>query len=160
MSQPAIDAFSITRRAIDPRADGGTRVVHVSATRISIDRVLEKVRMRVAVPVAAYQDLVLSVRLQAGTATLRLRHEDPDLDVALATGEAIEVTQKAKGWGVVFGKTVVVEEVCVPILPPFARQRQRVKATRRSSFAKRRKIGIADRQAISFAGEDEIIART
>lgn len=160
MSQSAIDSFSVTRHGVDPRADGGTRVVHVSAKQIVIERTLQKMRMKVAVPVAAYHGLVISVRLQAATATLRLRHEDQDLDVALAAGDAIEVAKKAKAWGALFGQAITVEETGVTVLQPFTRQRHRIKPTRRSKFAKRRQVGIAARTSTSFASEHEIIART
>jgi hypothetical protein len=160
MTQTAIENFSITRHAIDPRADGGRRIVHVNARQIVIERTVQGVRMVVAVPVAAYRGLIISVRFQSATASLRLAHEDKDLDVALATGDAIDVAQKAKAWGVVFGKAIQVEEACVLVRTPFGRQRQRTKPSRRSRFARNRKIGDQARATISFAGEREIIART
>ena len=160
MSQSAIESFSVTRNGADPRADGGTRTIQINAKQIVIERVLRNVRMKVAVPVAAYRGLVISVRLQAATATLHLRHADQDLDVALAAGDAIEVAQKAKAWGALFGQAITIEEACVTMLQPFARQRRRAKPSRRSSFAKRRKIGIAERLAVSFSSEHEIIAPT
>ncbi len=159
MSQTALDTFSVTKRAEDPRADGGTRIVHVSAKQIVIERVLQKVRMKVAVPVAGYRNLVISVRLQAAKATLRLSHEDSELDVTLASGDAIDVAKKAKAWGALFGKPIAIEEVCVTMLTPFARQRRRAKPARRSSFAKRRAVGQTERLTTSFGGEREIIAR-
>ena len=159
MNQTALDTFSITRQAVDPRADGGQRVVHVSAKQIVIERVIQNVRMKVAVPVAAYRGLVLSVRVASATASLRLRHEDQDLDVALGSGDAIEMARKAKAWSVVFGKEIAIEEASIAIREPFLRQRHRVKPSRRSGFAKRRKSGVTARLETTYAGEREIIAR-
>lgn len=159
MTQTALDTFSVTRHAVDPRADGGQRVVHVNARQIVIERVIQNVRMKVAVPVTAYRGLVLSVRLESATASLRLRHEDQDLDVALGAGDAIQMAQKAKAWGVVFGKEITIEEASIAVRQPFARQRRRTKPSRRSSFAKRRREGVASRLETSYAGEREIIAR-
>lgn len=158
MSQAALETFSVTRHTSDPRADGGTRVVHVSAKQIVIERVLQNVRMKVAVPVANYRGLVLSVRLQSETAALHLRHDDEDLDVALDAGNAMDVAVRAKAWGAVFDKPISIEEACILINRPFARQRKRAKPSRRSSFARRRKPGVAARLETTFQGEREIIA--
>ena len=160
MSQSALESFSVTRHAADPRADGARRVVHISRTNVVIERVVDGVRMRIAVPVSGYGDLALAVRLATGQATLRLCHDDPELDVILASGEGIEVARRAKAWAEALGKTVRIEEACVRIGRAIPRRKKRGKATRRSSFARRRKIGSAERLATSFAGEREIIART
>ena len=160
MSETAIETFSVTRRAADPRADGGGRIVHVNARQIVIERQVQGVRMTVAVPVACYQGLIISLRVPTATATLRLTHEDQDLEVALASGDAMEVAQKAKAWSIVFGKEIRIEEAAVCMSEPFARQRNRTKPSRRSSFARRRRTGVASRLDSSFASEHEIIART
>ncbi len=162
MSQPAYDpaleSFSVTRRAADPRADGGCRLVRVGARTVTIERSLEGVRMRVGVPVAAYRGLFIAV--QAGDhATLSLRHEDGELDVVLGSGDAEEVARSARAWSHVLGKAVAVEDACVAIRSPHARGRKRMKPARRSAFGRRRKIGVAARAQRSFAAEQEIIAR-
>ena len=160
MRQTALDDFSITRHAVDPRADGARRVVHLSATRVIIERSLLGVRMRVGVPVAAYRDLVICVRTASGRATLKLRHEDSDLDVVIGTGDALEVAKSARAWSTVVGKQVRIEEACVAMRGPFGRLRLRVKASsRRSRFARRRQAGVVSRMDTSFVGEREIIAR-
>jgi hypothetical protein len=159
MNQTGIDGFPVTRHAADARADGGTRLVHVRADRIVIKRTLRNVQMTVAVPVIAYKGLVIAARLQVGTATLYLRHDDQDLDVALMSGDAIEVAQKARGWGALFDKPIAIEEVGVNVFQPFGRERHK-KPSRRSSFARRREVGVPERTKTSFRGEREIIART
>jgi hypothetical protein len=160
MNQTAIDEFSVTRRVSDPRADGGARVVHLGAKQIVIERTVRGVRMAVAVPVAAYVALVVSVRLQDGKATLTLRHEDRDLDVPLGSGEALAIAREAKAWGALFNLAVDLEQAGVPIYTAFPRELGRVKRSRRSAFAKRRKVGVLSRLAVSFGNEHEIIART
>ena len=159
MSQTAIETFSVVRQAIDPRADGARRLVHVSATGVTIERVLQGVRMKVGVPVAAYRGLVLAVRHPTGRATLTLRHEDHELDVTLGDGEAIELARKARAWSHLLGQPVAIEEASVAIGTPFSRRGKAPKAGRRSRFARRRKLGERGRLSTSFAGEREIIAR-
>ena len=159
MSQNALDTFSVTRHAADPRADDARRVVHVSATSVTIERVVQGMRMRVGVPVSAYKELVLGVRQPTGHATLMLRHHDKELDVTLGSGEAIGLARKAKAWSHLLGLSVVVEEACVAMRPSIARRRRRGKPSRRSTFARRRAPGVLGRLDRTFAGEDEIIAR-
>ena len=160
MSQAALDTFSITRQAVDPRADGASRTVHLSATAVTIERAFQGVRMRLGVPVSAYRDLVMSLRASSGQATLKLRHSDSDLDVVIGSGDAIEVAKAARAWSAFVGKAVAIEDAGINIGRPHARQRKRVKAARRSRFARNRKSGLVDRMSVSFAGEREIIART
>ncbi len=163
MIQPAFDtalaSFSVTRHAADPRADGGSRLVRVGATAVTIERSLEGVRMRVGVPVAAYRGLFIAVQAPGGRATLSLRHDDGELDVVLGTGEPEEVARSARAWSHVLGKTVEVEEACVAMRGAYARGRKRMKPARRSAFGRRRKTGVAARAQRSFAAEHEIIAR-
>ncbi len=153
MSECAIKDFSITRAAVDPRADGGRRVVHVSATHVTIERVLQGVRMRVGVPVAAYRDLVIAVRLPSGSGVLVLRHDDRDLSVTLAHGEAAEVAHQAKAWGALFERPIAIEEAFVELKRPIQRRRS-------PRLPRRRQIGASDRLETVFAGEHEIIARS
>ena len=160
MSQTALESFSITRQAIDSRADGASRTVHLSATAVTIERAVQGVRMRVGVPVSAYRDLVMSVRPSSGQATLKLRHDDSELDVVIGSGDALEVAKAARAWSAVVGKAVAIEEAAIIVVRPHARQRKRTKPARRSRFARSRRSGIAARMGVSFSGEREIIAGT
>ena len=158
----AFATFQVIRRGADPRADNAQRIVRVGATLITIERVVDGVRMRIGVPVAAYRHLALAVRLPAGRAALVLRHDDTDLDVTLATGEAMAMAMAAKDWAAVLDRPIAVEQACVTTRTAIARRRKRGKAlhaTRRSSFARRRGVGRSERLATSFAHEHEIIAR-
>ena len=159
MSSAAPDNVLITRRAADPRADGACRVVTLSATIVHIERTVEGVRMRLGVPVASYRDLVIGVRVPAGRATLRLRHDDGELDVVIGSGDAVAVATSARAWSAVTGKPVVVEEACVSTRDAHARRRKGATRSRGSTFARRRMRGVAGHPAARFAGEREIIAR-
>lgn len=160
MTQIALDDFSITRSARDPRSDGATRTVHLNRSSATIDRTVAGVRMRVGVPVSSYLRLVISVQSPLGRATLTLRHTDAELDVVIGTGEALDVARSARAWSSVLHKPVEVEEAGVRLGTAFARQRKRAKPSRRPQFARRRKPGMLDRLQTRFAGEREIIART
>ena len=155
----ALETFSVTRHAVDPRADGAARIVHVSAERVTIERTLKGVRMKLGVPVSAYRGLVLEVRQPTGHATLTLHHEDHELDVTLASGEAIQLAHKARAWSHVLGQPVSIADACIAMNEPTARRLPPVKPGRRSRFARRRKPGDQSRLASSFASEHEIIAR-
>ena len=148
-----------SRQTVDPRADGATRIVHVDAAGVTIERVIQGVRMRVGVPVAAYRGLVLALRHPTGTATLTLRHDDADLNVVLGGGEAVALARKARAWAHVLNQPVAIEDAYVKALPSFARRTKRAEPTRRSRFSRRRGSGLAGRMETSFAQEHEIIAR-
>ena len=156
----AVGAFSISRRAVDPRADGASRIIHLTATAVAIERTVEGVRMRLGVPMGAYRDLVICMGTPGDRATLKLRHADSELDVVIGSGAAMDVAKSARAWSSVTGKDIVIEDARITIRNAFLRQRKRVKPSRHSSFARRRKSGVAARLSTSFAGEREIIART
>ena len=160
MSQVALESFSITRHAVDPRADGASRIVHLSATAVTIERAIQGIRMRVGIPVTAYRDLVICVRPSSGRATLKLRHDDSELDVVIGSGDAMDVARSARAWSSVVGKAITIEDAAVSMHSAYARQRKRNRPTRRSRFARGRATGIVTRMAVSFGGEHEIIART
>ena len=109
MSQTPVETFSVTRHAADLRADGAARLVRVSATRVTIERSLQGVRMKLGVPVSAYRGLVFAVRQPTGHATLTLCHEDSELDVTLGSGEAMELARKARAWSHLLGQPVRIE---------------------------------------------------
>ena len=161
MTQPAfdIDTFSVTRHAEDPRADGARRTVKITATAVTIERTVDGVRMRLGVPVSAYRGLTIAVRAPSGGASLTLRHDDSDFDVALFQGSAEAIARIANAWSRALGKAITVEEACVTIRAAQPRGRVTLKAGRRSRFARRRKLGVAARLTRSFSHEDEIIAR-
>lgn len=155
----ALDTFSVTRHAADPRADGARRTVRVSATAVTIERTLDGVRMRVGVPVANYRGLFVAVQAPHGRAVLSLRHDDNDLDVVLGSGAAAEVARSARDWSRVLGLSVAVEDAAVRVGRAHGRDRKRAKSSRRSRFSRSRRVGVAANAERSFAAEHEIIAR-
>ena len=152
MTDLARQSFTVTRHAFDARADQRRRTIHMSMTQVSIERIVDGIKMCIAVPVTNYAAVTIRVRAPSGTATLTLSHGgDRDLDVVLASGDGKEVTIAAKAWAAVLDKPIVVEAGVV-ILP--AQPRTAVKPVRPI-----RRIGNPARMQTSFAGEHEIIAR-
>jgi hypothetical protein len=153
MTDLARQSFTVTRHAFDARADYGRRTIHMSMTQVSIERIVDGIKMCIAVPVANYEQVSIRVRAPSGSATLTLCHgSDRDLDVVLATGDGREVTIAAKAWAAVLEKPIVVEAGVV-ILP--SQPRTAAKPVRPI-----RRTGNPARMQTSFAGEREIIART
>ncbi len=75
------------RIAADPRADHGTRAIALAPDTIRIERLLQGVKMRIHVPVAAYRGVLLAARPDGdGEAyEIKLMHRDSDLCVTLDT---------------------------------------------------------------------------
>ena len=159
MSDLARQSFTVTRHAYDARADHHRRTVHMSMTQVSIERIVDGIKMCIAVPVATYRAVTIRVSAPSGAATVTLSHGDRDLDVVLADGDATEATIAAKAWAAVLEKAIVVEAGVI-MLAPKTRRAHAPKPTRRSSFSRRRKPGHLAHLKTSFAGEREIIART
>jgi hypothetical protein len=159
MSDPARQAFLVTRDAFDTRADQHNRTIHMSMTQVSIERVVQGIKMRIGVPIATYRALRIRVQAPRGVATLTLSHADSELDVVLASGEATEVTIAARAWAAVLEKTIVVEAGAT-MLPAIPRRAAPPIATRDASLARRRGAGDPARMATRFGGEREIIARS
>ena len=70
----------------DPRADGGKREVRLTRRDIIISRSLAGISMKIAIPVAAYRGVTLTVEpaSNGGAAyRLSLTHRDPDLHFVL-----------------------------------------------------------------------------
>ena len=152
MTDLARQSFTVTRHAFDARADHRRRTIHMSMTQVSIERIVDGIKMCIAVPVATYQAVTIRVRAPSGSATLTLSHgSDRDLDVVLAAGDGKEITIAAKAWAAVLDKSIVVE-AGVAILP--TQPRTAVQPARRI-----RKAGNPARMMTSFAGDCEIIAR-
>jgi hypothetical protein len=70
------------------------------------------------------------------------------------------LARKARAWAHLLDQPVSIEEACITMRPTLPRRVKRAKPSRRSRFARRRKVGVAARMGRSFPHEDEIIART
>jgi hypothetical protein len=70
--------------APDPRADGGVRTVWLTPRDLRIERAVGGIKMRLSIPLGAYQGILLSWRGKIRRfCRITLIHSDPDLSVTL-----------------------------------------------------------------------------
>lgn len=155
----------------DPRADGGRRDVTLTAMQVTIGRRLRGMQMKIRVPVNAYNGVTLGLeQTLSGRLCYKvaLRHRDHDLDVLLLeTFDETEATQMWRGWAEHLSLAMIVErEDGARELFANAPSRMRALERRRGSFAtarsrgrfaRRRRMGEARADEVSYAGEREII---
>lgn len=163
--------------AIDRRADGQQRMVALSRDTVRIDRRIEGIAMRVAVPVRAYRGVALSLTADRAGALhyqLHLLHRDQDLSVMLeCAGDDADILADWRLWSRFFRLPALVERraglvehadltlgglLIGPTGP--SRRAPRFRSKRRPSFLARRKAGNGGLSALCHLGEREIIART
>ncbi|MGJ0506700.1 MAG: DUF6101 family protein [Methylocystis sp.] len=155
----------------DWRADGGARRVRVTSSDILISRRFGGVKMRISVPVPAYQGVLLDlVAAETGEPCYRLSlaHRDRDLDVVLAEVEDEDIATGAwADWADWLGlpRLAPTEEggvadmdLPLPAARPAPRRGASSVRRRRPRFLACRKTGDAARQAAVHAGEREIIS--
>ena len=164
-----------TLRASDRRADNQQRSVSLSREVVRIDRRLQGIAMRVAVPVRAYRGVALSLLPDAAgglSYRLDLLHADDDLSVTLDQApDDRDILADWRLWSRFFGLPALVERETglveaadarlggVVLNAAAARRAPRGRLRRRPMFLKRRKSGIAALASVTHAGEAEIIAR-
>ncbi len=152
----------------DSRADSRSRRVHLSADRVTIERSLAGVAMRLSVPVDAYEGVCVALKPDdAGRAyyELRLEHRDADLSVTLR--EALDdrdIWADWRAWAAYFGLPTLIErsdgvtpwglDGSQDEIAAFPRRRSR---RRRAAFIRRRRSQ-APAPAVVHCGA-EIIAR-
>lgn len=163
--------------AIDRRADGHQRTVSLSRDIVRIDRRIEGIAMRVAVPVSAYRGVALSLMGDQTGALfyqLHLLHRDQDLSVILdCAGDDANILADWRLWSRFFRLPALVERraglvedadftlgglLVGPAGP--SRRAPRFRSKRRPSFLSRRKAGDDRLAALCHVGEQEIIARS
>jgi hypothetical protein len=168
--------FRLPPEGTDYRADGHIRSVSLTRDMVRIDRSLQGIAMRVAVPVRAYRGVALS--LQSGrdgalSYKLHLVHGDHDLSVALDEAEDdCDIFADWRLWTRFFRLPALVErqagliEEADPALGAVllgqdlpARRQPRSLLQRRPRFLRRRKAGLAGGPALVHTGEREFIAR-
>lgn len=163
--------------AIDRRADGQQRMVSLSRDIVRIDRRIEGIAMRVAVPVSAYRGVALSLtgdRAGALHYELHLLHRDQDLSVMLdCAGDDADILADWRLWSRFFRLPALVERragqveeadltlggLLIGGAGP-SRRAPRFRSKRRPSFLARRKTGNDRLSALCHIGEREIIARS
>lgn len=174
--RPATPAGSVFAPAIDRRADGQQRMVALSRDIVRIDRRIEGIAMRVAVPVSAYRGVALSLTADRGGVShyaLHLLHKDEDLSVMLdCAGHDADILADWRLWSRFFRLPALVERraglveeadltlgglLIGPAGP--SRRAPRFRSKRRPSFLARRKAGNDRLSALCHVGEREMIAR-
>lgn len=156
----------------DRRADGNLRRVRVEADHVAITRRYKGIAMRLAVPVAAFRGIALSVHSGMAGAPfyeVTLLHDDADLSVVLAQAANDQhIAASWQGWSAFFAMPRLVErrpgvferfEEGPEASAGTARRRCSLTRQRRSRFAARRKPGQSARMEQRFDGERELIAR-
>lgn len=109
----ASESHALSLTLADSRADGRSRTVRLSRERVTIDRSVRGVAMRLSIPVEAYQGVSVGIK-PAPTGgvfyELRLAHRDQDLSVALAEAQSDgEIWADWREWAHYFGLPTLIE---------------------------------------------------
>jgi hypothetical protein len=132
----------------DARTDTGTRHISITARRIQIERQVAGITMRLAVPIHAYEGIVLAYDDQADGRLYRISlvHADADLCVELHRAPDMPgLLTIWRNWAEFFGKPPLYGEATSQTRPRchFAPRRPRrrgdIIAKRRPRFLKRRR---------------------
>ena len=159
----------------DIRADNHIRSVFLTREMIRIDRHLQGIAMRLAVPVSAYRGVSLSLQRGQGNELsyqLHLVHNDGELSVALdEAADDRDILADWRLWTRFFGLPALVERQQGQIEPADLalgalllggglpdRRTSRSGRTRRPRFLRRRKVGQAEAGSTIVEGR-ELIAR-
>jgi hypothetical protein len=121
-------------RLPDLRADDGVRTVRLTAHGVRIDRTVCGIKMRVCVPIEAYQGILLT-RHNQRSCRLTLAHDDPDLSVRLEAADAEDLWQD---WVCLLPALAGIARAA-----PTPRQRNMTLAKRRPRILLRRRPGRA-----------------
>ncbi len=151
----------------DARADGRSRRVHLGADRITIERSLEGIAMRLSVAVEAYEGVCVGLKPGDGGRPyyeLRLEHRDADLSVTLREApDDHGIWADWRAWAAYFGLPTLIErsdgiapqgDASQEDIVAFPRRRAR---RRRAAFVRRRRSQ-APAPSVVHRGA-EIIAR-
>ncbi len=155
MSRPVPVSFSrlsqsFSASAPDSRTDSGTRHVSISVRRIEIERHVAGIAMRLAIPIRAYDGVLLACDEQAEPRLYRISlvHSDPDLSIELhRTVDSPHVLALWRNWAEFFGKPALYGEASGQpqqrrdVSRPRPRRRGDEIAKRRPRFLKRRRGG-------------------
>jgi len=85
----------------DLRADGGIRTVWLTLRGVRIERSVSGVKMRLSIPIEAYQGVLLTCQdnIERPLCRIILAHSDPDLSVNLHQGaDTAAILQIWQGW--------------------------------------------------------------
>lgn len=155
MSRPVPVSFgrfsqSFSTSAADARTDSGTRQISITARRIEIERHVAGIAMRLAVPIRAYEGVLLACDEKAEPRLYRISlvHADPDLSIELhRAADSPGILALWRDWAEFFGKPALYGEEgsqsrrhCT-LSRPRPRRRGDQIAKRRPRFLKRRRAG-------------------
>lgn len=151
----------------DARADGRRRRVEFTPARVTIERCVAGVVMKLALAPQAFRGVALGVVVEDGMPAyeVSLVHPDPELSarLALADRESDALAALAH-WADWFGLPKLIEgidgalaPIATPEQPRPARRRVDLAQRRRPRFLVRRKSGVSARMAIIHDGEREIV---
>ncbi len=155
MSRPVPLSFSplsqsFSASAPDARTDSGTRHISITARRIEIERQVAGIAMRLAVPIRAYDGVLLACDEQAEPRLYRISliHPDPDLSIELHRAvDCPGVLALWRHWAEFFRKPALYGEGSTQarqrctVSRPRPRRRGDQIAKRRPRFLKRRRAG-------------------
>ena len=173
LTRPTPRETSFAFMAPDKRADKGERSVLVEPHRVSINRRVNGVAMRLAVPTSAFDGVALSLQpRQTGNAFYQVTLVHPDADLSVVLEEALDDRDIISGWQfwseflasprLVERKPGVFESMDrrlggLPQGEAQAPRRTRLTRNRHGNFQRRRPMGVAGRAQTVFGGEREII---
>jgi hypothetical protein len=146
---------SFATSAPDSRADGGIRTIRFSPRGVRIERQVAGIKMYLAVPICAYEAVVLTCEDRADQryCTVSLVHHDPEMTVVLHEApEAPEVLTIWRSWAHFFARPALCGEALGTshkeirgLGLPRPRRRGQPLTERRPRFLKRRRCGRLDR---------------
>ena len=163
-------------QAVDQRADGQARSVFLSRDVVRIDRSVQGMRMRLAVPVRAYRGVVLMLRPDPQGVMaygLHLIHRDSELSITLDQArDDSDILADWRLWSRFFQLPALVERESGAVVAADSnlgtlllgghaadRRGPRFASKRRSRFLRLRKVGVAPETPVLHIGERELIAR-
>lgn len=154
--------------APDTRADGGSRNIYLDQRCIRIERVVAGVKMRLAVPVAAYRGVVLSCEETADQRLyyVTLAHRDGEFSVVLHAGtDWTDVLAIWQRWAKFFSQPAIFnddpgasEKPLRAAQPMRQRRRSAALAQRRPRFLMRRRQGRCGPPVNMLEGARELIS--
>lgn len=153
---------SFAASAPDQRADGGVRTIRLDRRGVRIERLVAGIKMHLAVPIHAYQGVMLSCDDRPGQrlCQIALLHHDPELCVLLHEApESPAILAVWRSWADFFAKPALYREpqatAAGTLAPrgnssPRPRRRGTQLTARRPRFLKRRRGGSFSKRASLF----------
>lgn len=169
MSLHSRHSQSFAASAPDCRADGGVRSVRLNQRGVRIERLVAGIKMHLAVPIHAYEGVVLTCDEQADSRLCKvaLVHQDPELSVVLHEApESPAILTVWRSWAEFFSKPALYREAPSSgqrepqnIAWPRPRRRGLRLSDRRPRFLKRRRCGCIARISMMAGAAPSGLAR-